>query len=129
MLRRFLLLIFLTSLTSSAWTQRTLGFAIEGGKKKVQIPFELHNNLIVVPLLLNGMLPLRFIVDTGVQTAILTDKAFTDILDLPYSRKYTISGPGGQKIVNAYVTHNVALHLPGLKGEGHAMLVLEQDYL
>lgn len=129
MLRRILFIFLLVLPAQLSWSQRTLGFAIEGGKKKVQIPFELHNNLIVVPLLLNGMLPLKFIVDTGVQTAILTDKAFTDILDLPYSRKYTIAGPGGQKIVNAYVTHNVALHLPGLKGEGHAMLVLEQDYL
>lgn len=126
---RTLLIILLMATSISVNAQRTLGFAIEGGRNKVKIPFELHNNLVVVPIVLNGMLPLKFIVDTGVQTAIITEKAFTDILNLPYSRKYTIAGPGGKKVVNAYVTHNVSLQLPGVKGEGHALLVLEQDYL
>lgn len=108
---------------------RTLGFSIDPGRKRVQIPFELQNNLIVVPVVINGMLPLRFIIDTGVQTAILTEKSFADILDLKYSRKYSISGPGGEKVVAAYVTNNVSLDLPGVHGRGHAMLVLEEDYL
>jgi hypothetical protein len=109
--------------------QQTLGFALADGKTKVTIPIEVYNNLIVIPVVLNGALPLKFILDTGVRTAILTQKAFTDILNLSYSRKYTISGPGGEKLVDAYVTNNVSLELPGVTGRGHAMLVLEEDYL
>ncbi|HEX5170751.1 MAG TPA: aspartyl protease family protein [Cyclobacteriaceae bacterium] len=109
--------------------QRPLGFVLDEGKKKVEIPFELYNNLIVVPVVLNGMLPLRFVVDTGVQTGILTQKAFSDILNLSYSRKYTIAAPGSEKTVEAYVTNNVSLDLPGIHGTGHALLVLEEDYL
>src|SRR5689334_6937531 len=108
---------------------QVLGFSLANGKKKVQIPVEIYNNLVVVPVFLNGALPLKFILDTGVRTAILTQKAFTDILNLPYSRKYTISGPGGSKLVDAYVTNNVSLELPGVTGRGHAMLVLAEDYL
>src|SRR5689334_22537734 len=108
---------------------QVLGFSLANGKKKVQIPVEIYNNLVVVPVFLNGALPLKFILDTGVRTAILTQKAFTDILNLPYSRKYTISGPGGVKLVDAYVTNNVSLELPGVTGRGHALLVLEEDYL
>lgn len=106
-----------------------LGFQLANGKRKVQIPIEIHNNLVVVPVVLNGQLPLKFILDTGVRTSILTEKTFSDILNLTYSRKYTIAGPGGQKLVDAYVTNNVSLDLPGVHGEGHAMLVLEEDYL
>ncbi|NJM24369.1 MAG: hypothetical protein HC859_01415 [Bacteroidia bacterium] len=98
-------------------------------RRRVDIPIEIHNNLVVVPVVLNGMLPLKFIIDTGVRTAILTQKTFTDILNLPYSRKYSISGPGGVKLVDAYVVNNVTLSLPGITGRGHAMLVLEEDYL
>ncbi|MBX7124858.1 MAG: aspartyl protease family protein [Cyclobacteriaceae bacterium] len=108
---------------------QVLGFAMDGGKQKVYIPFELHNNLVVVPVILNGRLPLKFILDTGVRTTILTDRVFSDILNLRYSRKYTIAGPGGEKLVDAFVTNNVAIHLPGVTGLGHAMLVLEEDYL
>ncbi len=106
-----------------------MGFQLADGKRKVQIPIEIHNNLVVVPVVLNGQLPLKFILDTGVRTSILTEKTFSDILNLTYTRKYTIAGPGGQKLVDAYITNNVSLDLPGVHGEGHAMLVLEEDYL
>lgn len=128
MTRQLLFALFFV-LSSLSVDGQVLGFSLADGKKKVQIPIEIHNNLIVVPVFLNGALPLKFILDTGVRTAILTEKAFTDILNLPYSRKYTISGPGGAKLVDAYVTNNVSLELPGVTGRGHAMLVLAEDYL
>ncbi len=109
--------------------QHNLGFKIADGKSKVQIPIEIHNNLVVVRVLLNDALPLKFIVDTGVRTAILTQKSFSDILQLKYSRKYTIAGPGGEKLIDAYVTNNVSLSIPGVTGRGHSLLVLEEDYL
>lgn len=95
----------------------------------MDIPIQIHNNLVVVPVLLNGMLPLRFIVDTGVRTAILTEKTYTDILNLSYSRKYAIAGPGGENLIEAYITNGVDLQLPGVDGHGHALLVLGEDYL
>jgi hypothetical protein len=126
---RSLLILFLGVLSFMSLQGQNLGFQLAGGKKKVHIPIEIHNNLIVVPVVLNDALPLKFILDTGVRTTILTQKTFTDILNLPYSRKYTISGPGGANLVEAYVTNNVSLELPGVSGRGHAMLVLGQDYL
>lgn len=108
---------------------QVLGFSLADGKKKVTIPIEIYNNLIVVPVVLNGALPLKFILDTGVRTAILTQKTFSDILNLSYSRKYTISGPGGEQLIDAYITNNVSIELPGVTGRGHALLVLGEDYL
>ncbi|UII33713.1 aspartyl protease family protein [Fulvivirga ulvae] len=107
---------------------QTLGFELNDAKR-VNIPFEIYNNLIVVPVVLNNQLPLKFILDTGVRTTILTEKSFSDILNLHYSRKYTISGLGGERLVDAYITNNVSLSLPGVTGKGHAMLVLAEDYL
>lgn len=121
--------ILLLSAALSPLRAQTLGFSLEEGQRKVQIPIEINNNLVIVPVILNDALPLKFILDTGVRTAILTQKTFSDILNLAYSRKYTISGPGGEKLVDAYVTNNVTLELPGVRGRGHALLVLEQDYL
>lgn len=106
-----------------------LGFTLADGATKVEIPIEIHNNLIVVPVIVNNQLPLKFIVDTGVRTTILTEKIYSDILRLAFSKKYTISAPGGEKIVNAFITNNVTLDIPGVHGKGHAMLVLEKDYL
>lgn len=128
MVRYFLIFFFCIALLENSKGQ-ALGFAIADGKKRIDIPIQIQNNLIVVPVILNDVLPLKFIVDTGVRTAILTQKAFSDILQLPYSRKYSISGPGGEKLIDAYVTNNVSISLPGVTGRGHALLVLEEDYL
>ena len=106
-----------------------LGFKIEGDAKRVKIPFEVYNNLIVIPVVVNNRLPLRFVLDTGVRTTILTEKSFSDLLQLEYNKKYTIAGIGEYPLIEAYVTNGVSLTLPGIKGEGHAMLVLEDDYL
>jgi len=121
------ILLILACITSGY--AQVLGFSLPPGKTKVQFPIEVYNNLVVMPIILNGQLPLKFILDTGVRTSILTEKAYSDILNLPYSRKYTIAGPGGEKLVDAYVTNNVTLDMPGVHGQGHAMLVLEKDYL
>lgn len=129
MVQRLPIFLLAFLLLPFASLSQNLGFSLTNGRKKVQIPVEIINNLIVVPIVLNGMLPLRFILDTGVRTTILTEKSFSDILNLPYSRIYTISGPGGVKLVDAFVTNNVSLELPGVRGEGLAMLVLAEDYL
>jgi hypothetical protein len=121
--------LFILMVSVSSGFAQVLGFSLPEGKSRIQFPIEVYNNLVVVPIVLNGQLPLKFILDTGVRTAILTEKAYSDILNLPYSRKYTIAGPGGEKMVDAYVTNNVTLDMPGVHGQGHAMLVLEKDYL
>ncbi len=128
LLRSFLISLGLVVLVELGQAQ-VLGFTLPPGKTRVQFPIEVYNNLVVVPMILNGQLPLKFILDTGVRTSILTERAYSDILNLQYSRKYTIAGPGGEKLVDAYVTNNVSLDMPGVQGRGHAMLVLDQDYL
>lgn len=131
---RFLLFAILTLSVASASGQ-TLGFSLPPGQKRADIPIQIHNNLVVVSVTINGTLPLKFIVDTGVRTAILTQKMFSDILELKYTRKYTIAGPGGNKLVDAFITNNVSISMPGLngtlgvEGKGHTLLVLEQDLL
>lgn len=132
-MRYFLFICFAFAVSVSH--AQTLGFAFPEGRKRVDVPFQVHNNLIVVNVIINDALPLKFIVDTGVRTAILTQKIFTDILNLPYSRKFTIAGPGGNKLLEAFVTNNVSINLygvngaPAILGRGHTMLVLENDPL
>ena len=98
-------------------------------QKKVTIPFELHSNLIVVPVIINNRIPMKFILDTGVRNAILTDKLYTDILNIGYIRKFTIKGIGGENLLNAYLASGIELTMPGIHGKGHTLLVLEEDLI
>lgn len=131
---RYLVSICLAFIVGVSQAQ-TLGFSFPEGRKRIDLPIQIHNNLVVVNVTLNETLPLRFIVDTGVRTAILTQKIFSDILDLQYTRKYTIAGPGGTKLLDAFVTNNVSINIPGINGmpgingKGHTLLVLEKDPL
>ena len=106
-----------------------LGFVMPEGYNKVSVPFEIYNNLVVIDVLLNRSLPLKFILDTGVRTAVLTEKTLTDLLNLPYSRKISIPGAGGKKYVDAFVVNNVTFNVGRIEGKGHALLVLEEDLL
>jgi hypothetical protein len=128
-IRRILQVLFCFFFIPLFLPAQQLGFSLADGAKKVRIPIEIYNNLVVAPVILNGQVPLKFIIDTGVRTAILTDKELSDFLNLTYSRKYTISGIGGEKLVDAYVTNDVSLDLPGVNSRGHALLVLDQDFL
>lgn len=106
-----------------------LGFSLRDGKESTEFPIEICNNLIVIPVTINKTLPLKFILDTGVRTAILTEKSFADLLNLSYNKKYELTGVGSNKSVAAYITNNVSIDLPGIQGRGLGMLVLNEDIL
>lgn len=117
------------SLAQNYSPARPLGFVLPDYYEKATIPFQIHNNLIIIDVLLNRSLPLKFVLDTGVRTTVLTEKTLSDLLNLEYARKITIPGVGGEKLVDAYVVNNVALNIGEIQGEGHALLVLEKDLL
>lgn len=127
---RLLIIFALTTQSAVSFlSAQTIGFTLKEDAKKIEIPFETFNNLIIVPVTLNNAIPLRFILDTGVQTTILTERTFSDLLNIQYHRKLTLYGADGDKGVDAYVAGNVTLELPGTVGKGQVMLVLEEDYL
>ncbi len=122
-------LLILTGLSASLTYAQRLGFEFKKNQRRVHIPFEVYNNLIVIPVSLNHTLPLRFILDTGIRTAILTERIFGDMLNIAYTRKISIKGPGNEKQVEALIASNVTIEIPGIIGRGQAILVLEEDYL
>ncbi len=53
------------------------GFHFEGKNKKITVPFKLLNNLIIIPVEVNGV-RLNFLLDTGVEQSILFSLDETD---------------------------------------------------
>ncbi len=110
--------------------QRRIGFIMPERTRKVEVPFEQFNNLIVIPITINNMLTLKFILDTGAESAILTEKLFGDLLGLNYVRQMNINAPGVQDSLEAFVATNISMELPGgITCGGLNMLVLKEDYL
>lgn len=121
----FFLILTLSSLRLPA---QRFGFTLDNDRY-AEIPFTLINNLIVIDVVLNDQLPLRFIVDTGVRNVIITEKKITDLIEADYSRTINLRGAGEAELVKAYVSNSVSISTTGLRSENHSMLILEEDYL
>jgi hypothetical protein len=130
MIRIYLLVLLTISMTKNGMSQQ-VGFDFPPGVKSVTIPFESYNNLIIIPVTINNAITLKFILDTGVQYPILTEKLFGDFINLEYARRIAIQGPGTADSITAKVVQNISLTLPGgvKSGINQALLVLEKDYL
>jgi hypothetical protein len=105
-----------------------LGFYIDDENERTSFRFELINNLIVVPVVINDTINLNFILDTGVRATILTDNTLTNF-DLAKCRPVHIIGAGIMNEVEAFVVSNVSFRLPGITSPGLSIVALKEDYL
>lgn len=122
------LLFFLSPF--QAMGQHKIGFTLPKGVNRVDVPFEEYSNLIVIPITINNYVTLKFILDTGAESAILTEKLFADILNLHYVRTISMRGPGLIDSLHAQVATGIQMSLPGgINADGLNMLVLTEDYL
>lgn len=121
------LLMAIMMMSASAWGQG-FGYRFEESRKKITIPFEMVNNLIVVPVSMNG-LEMKFIVDTGVRYTILVDKVYSDIVQLEYHRKVNLLGADRNQVMSAFVAPNVSIAISELFNPHETLLVLEEDFL
>ncbi|WP_254712951.1 retropepsin-like domain-containing protein [Polaribacter sp. NJDZ03] len=101
MIKKYALILcsFLFSLTINA----QVGFTFnEGNKYRQQIKFRLINNLIVIPLEINGK-ELSFILDTGVNKTILFNLFENDSISLLNTRNVKLRGLGNGDAVDALI--------------------------
>lgn len=92
------------------------------------ISFEYVNNFIVVKLVLNDILPLKFILDTGAQHTLITKREIAEILNLKYKREFRVMGADMKKELIANLVTEMKIELGALKKNNLAMLVLDEDY-
>jgi hypothetical protein len=95
----------------------------------IDIPFEFHNNLIIVDVVLGNTLPLKFIFDTGAEHSIICKKEIASILNLNFEREFVLLGADLKKTLKAYLVKGVRIDLINhVAFATQDMLVLEDDY-
>ena len=96
---------------------------------KAELPFQLVNNFLIVDITLNGLLPLKFIFDTGAENTILTQSMFNRFVDIDYDREIQIFGSDLRSNLVAYVARGINIKLgKDLEIAQQTMLVLAEDY-
>jgi len=103
-------------------------FEISGHQKKVNIPFRLVRNLVVIQLKINNKGPFNFIMDTGAGIMVITDPSLKDSVVIPSRRTLKLSGCGDEGNYDAYITSELKIDIPGLTSNGVSAAILKQDH-
>ncbi len=94
-----------------------------------KVPFEFHANLIVVKVLINASDTLRFILDTGVSSTIITDPKTAKNLGLTSIRRVKVSGAGEGDVLMADVSVGHRLKIGDIIAYKQNLVVLDHDIL
>lgn len=103
------------------------GFQLVGNTSKVSIPFDLVNNLIIIPINVNGV-KLNFLLDTGVSETIIF--SLDDAGEVIFNQSQTIKmkGFGKKEDFDAYRCRNNKLAIKDYVDVNHTIyLVLDQE--
>jgi len=105
------------------------GFYIPEGQRQVDIPFEYTNNFIILNVNFNGVLPLKFIFDTGAEHTILSKREMSDMLNVTYEREFRVTGSDLKTELIAYLARRVRFEIPDKAlAPREDILVLQEDY-
>ena len=95
--------------------------------KSVSFPFELVNNLMIIPVQVNGSGVLQFILDTGLRTTLVTEIPSGQSVRFNYARKLTIRGFGEGDDLEVWQSHDNLLRLPRIEAKNQTVYVLTHD--
>ncbi len=104
------------------------GYYIKGSSV-ARIPFQLHSNLIIVPIKINDSDTLRFILDTGVSTTIVTDPLILRKQTLKFTRSVKLSGAGEGKALEAKVAIGNTIKMGEMRANLQNIVILNEDIL
>ncbi|MCU0451324.1 MAG: aspartyl protease family protein [Bernardetiaceae bacterium] len=96
--------------------------------RSVEIPFKYVNNLMVIPLRINGSDTMRFILDTGVKTALITGLSHGESVQINDTRRIKIRGLGDGSDLDALLSYGNRFDIStNIRGDNHDILILTED--
>jgi predicted aspartyl protease len=109
--------------------EEKFGLQLLKRRKITKIPFEFQANLVIVPVKVNKSDTLRFILDTGVNSIIITDPEVALKQRMQYIRNIKISGAGAGEDIEAGIVLNNTITMGDMIGYRQNMVVLKNDIL
>ncbi|MBC5863486.1 PDZ domain-containing protein [Flavobacterium turcicum] len=104
------------------------GFEFKGSETKVTVPFKLINNLVFVPIKVNGV-ELNFLLDTGVSETILFSLEEKKEVRFFDAERVMLKGLGNQTAVEGLKSANNILDFGRLQYKGHFLyIVLDPEF-
>jgi len=108
----------------------------EEDKTKVQawqgpviLPFRLVNNLILIPVQINGSDTLQFIFDTGLENSIICELETDEILELWHAREVMVRGLGSGNLIEAIQSKGNSLRVGDISIQDQNFFILSSNVL
>lgn len=125
-MRKIIILYFLFVSTLPILGQE--GFLFENGINKAVIPFKFINNLIFIPIKVNGV-ELNFLLDSGVEETILFSMEEKKEISFSKVEKIRLRGLGSEESIEGLKSTNNTLEINGVKSINHILyIVLDQSF-
>jgi hypothetical protein len=99
------------------------GFVFDKGVEKVTVPLILINNLVFIPIKVNGVV-LNFLLDTGVEEIILFSLEDNPSVSFYHSEKIMLRGLGSNEATEGLKTTNNILEIDGIKAQQQLVYVI-----
>jgi len=125
LIKKFLSLFLFVLASNLLYAQDEINF-LDPEQKVQSIRFQEVNNLIVIPIDVNGK-QLSFILDTGVNKTILFNLAPSDSLELKDIEKITLQGLGDGQAIEALISKNNNISIQNYKGKKEDIYVILTD--
>lgn len=123
-----LILYFLFVFVVSSCGYSQTGFYFKNkNTDKVSLSFKKINNLIIIPVTINGK-ELSFILDSGVNKTILFNLSSKDSISLINSEKVSLQGLGGGEAVSAIISRNNRVNIKELISIDETIYVVLKDF-
>ncbi len=103
-------------------------FSLPEGRKKVTLRFSNYDNLVVVDVMLNDFIPVRLLLDTGVEGIIITDMDIVSLFTDRCIRNFSLSAPGTTHVLEACVSSPVKVNVGKLNPVFTNLVLLSEDY-
>jgi len=125
-MRKIIILYFLFIYTLPILGQE--GFLFKKGVNKTVIPFKFINNLIFIPIKVNGV-ELNFLLDSGVEETILFSMEEKKEISFSNIEKIRLRGLGSEESIEGLKSTNNSLEIKGAKSTSHILyIVLDQSF-
>jgi hypothetical protein len=105
------------------------GFQLAKRRKITRIPFEFQANLVIVPVKVNNSDTLRFILDTGVSSILITDPQIARNQHMIFARNVKISGAGEGSDIEAGIVLDNTVTMGDMIGYRQNLVILKDDVL
>ncbi|HLN53810.1 MAG TPA: hypothetical protein VK212_08885 [Lentimicrobium sp.] len=126
MLHRILLII-LTLVSFECFGQRG-AFQLPEGRKSITSSFSNYDNMVVVEMTIADTIPVRLILDSGIEGIILTDRTVVERLNSVCTRVFNLTAPGTDITLDACITSSLKIKFPKLLPITANVILLQEDY-